>query len=571
MKKILLLTLDCLLAGSLTAGNGDRKIALVDQMPDCPQPYEIKNWKAIAVAQDRLMYDFETHGPHLPLIWWDDSQVNFPFRSFGLPSYVDRHRTGGNRYESLPVMGSLLSASLLGIDKSNADGAGGPDYITMIRHFFNRKNGAGLILNGLNRKAGESFWYEIWPAMAYSMLTDLYPQKNELQEPLNITVEKWLGAVRDLSAGRDYPDFDFTAFDFHNRKGYANGRWKEPDAAAGLAWLFYTSWKREGDTRYLEAACRCLDFLENRPKEAGVFYEIMMPYGAYLAVRMNAESGTRYDERKMLDWCFDGNNSDRDGWGVMCEQWNGHDVHGLVGQKKAEQYAFAMNTFSHAAALVPVVKYNPAYSHSIGKWMLNLTNACRLFYADEHPRNRQTSALWQGDPQHVICYEGLRKDLGHGNGFAVYRGILAEEGPYAVGDQLKTMTSATDICLYGSAWVGMLAAIVDTTDVEGILQLDCNATDFYASRQYPVYLLYNPHTEAKEVTLNGDFTVPTDIYDLTSHDFLKRKVTGRPVISIPAKETVTVVYLPSAIKKTKQRGRLLVGREVVDYGVTPGR
>ena len=57
-------------------------------------------------------------------------------------------------------------------------------------------------------------------------------------------------------------------------------------------------------------------FLQNRPQKEGTFYEIMMPYGAYLAVRMNAELGTAYDELKMLNWCFDGNNSDRDGWGV---------------------------------------------------------------------------------------------------------------------------------------------------------------------------------------------------------------------------------------------------------------
>ena len=99
-----------------------------------------------------------------------------------------------------------------------------------------------------------------------------------------------------------------------------------------------------------------MTFLQNRPEKEGTFYEIMMPYGAYLAVRMNAELGTAYDELKMFNWCFDGNNSDRDGWGVMCERWNKYDVHGLVGQKKDEQYAFAMNTFSQAAALVPIVK-----------------------------------------------------------------------------------------------------------------------------------------------------------------------------------------------------------------------
>lgn len=78
------------------------------------------------------------------------------------------------------------------------------------------------------------------------------------------------------------------------------------------------------------------------------------------------------------------------------------------------------------------------------------------------------------------------------------------------------MSSATDICLYGSAWVGMLASIVDTTNVECILQLDCNVTDFYSTRKYPTYLLFNPYFEAKEVTLNQHFTEPTDLYDLVS-------------------------------------------------------
>ena len=176
MKKIVLI----LLAGILSTGTSvqsqvkQKDIRLVQYMPNMPSPYKMKNWKEIATQQDKLFYDFNAKGQNLPLIWWDDSRVNFPFRTFGLPSYVDKRRLGGNTYESLPTMGSLISASLLNIDKSNYQGE---DYVTMIRQFFNKKNGTNLILNGLNRKAGESFWYEIWPAMAYSMLVDIYPAK----------------------------------------------------------------------------------------------------------------------------------------------------------------------------------------------------------------------------------------------------------------------------------------------------------------------------------------------------------------------------------------------------------
>lgn len=566
MKKILFILFAGIFSAGISAQNPvkQKDIRLVQYMPNMPLPYKMKNWKDIAIKQDQLFYDFNAKGQNLPLIWWDDSQVNFPFRTFGLPSYVDKRRLGGNSYESLPTMGSLISSSLLKIDKSNYNGE---DYVTMVRQFFNKKNEVNLILNGVNRKAGESFWYEIWPAMAYSMLVDLYPEKEEMQEPMKITVDNWLNAIHILSQGREYPDFNFTAFDFKNHKGYHNGIWREPDAAAGLAWLQYMSWIKYGDQKYLDAARQCMAFLQNRQEAEGTFYEIMMPYGAYLAVRMNAELGTQYDELKMLNWCFDGNNSDRDGWGVMCERWNKYDVHGLVGQKKEEQYAFAMNTFSQAAALVPIVKYNPAYSVTIGKWVLNLANACRLFYSDEHPRNRQSSSIWQGDPQHVISYEGLRKDLEHGNHFEPFQGLLAEEGPYAIGDQVKTMSSATDICLYGSAWVGMLAAIVDTTDVEGILQLDCNATDFYSARKFPTYLIFNPYFEDKAVTLNLDTEVPVDLYDLVSKQYVEKNCKNKVVIKLKGNSAATLVYLPSSAVKTKKKGKLMIGKDTIDYSL----
>ena len=307
-----------------------------------------------------------------------------------------------------------------------------------------------------------------------------------------------------------------------------------------------------------------MEFLQQRPARDGVFYEILMPYGACLAVRMNAEMGTNYDELKMLNWCFDGNNSDRDGWGVMCEKWGEYDVHGLVGQKKWEQYAFAMNTFSQAAALVPIVKYNPAYSQTIGKWILNLANASRLFYADEHPRNRQTSAIWNGDPDHVICYEGVRKNLTNGNHFESLQGVLADKGPYALGDQVKTLSSFTDICPYGSAWVGMLASIVDTTNVEKILKLNCNATDFFGDRSFPTFLLFNPFYEPRTVQLEvGKNSV--NVYDLVSKQYLKKNVSGTVDLPLNENSAVTLVLIPANVKTSIKGNRLMAGNSVIDY------
>jgi hypothetical protein len=551
---MLVLTLLCLnYASNAQTPVKQVHIPLVEKMPDMPTPYKMKDWKEIAQKQDVLLFDHNAKGTLLPLIWWDDTKVNFPMRSFGLPAYVGsiRNMSKGNHYESLPTIGAVLGASLVGINKSNYDGH---DYVTMLRQLYNKPH--KLVLNSVKRVPGKTFWYELFPTMAFAMVVDQYPDKPEMAEIMQQTVETWNNAVKDMKTSAGYPDFNFTAFDFKTRKGFYNGRWREPDAAAGVAWLQYMGWLKWKKPEYLEAAKASMEFLQQRDAKEGVFYEIIMPYGAYLAVRMNAELGTQYDELKMLNWSFDGDNSDRDGWGVVAENWEGYDVHGLVGQKKWEQYAFAMNTFSHAAALVPIVKYNPAYSHSIGKWMLNLANASRLFYADEHPRNRQTSAVWDGDPDHVICYEGLRKDLDNGNFFGTLKGVLAEKGPYAIGDQFKHLKSLTDICPYGSAWVGMLAAIVEPTNVEGILQLDCNATDFFGKRDFPTWLVYNPHKEGQKVTIQ----VPeseSDLYDLVTKKYIARKVSRQTTIDLHANDVVTLIAIPSNTK-TRLRNNVLM-------------
>src|SRR5690606_24193405 len=123
-----------------------KSIALVQDMPNRPAPYKMKDWKTIALKQDALLFDFKARGPFLPLIWWDNTQTNFPIRSFGLPSYVGslRNREKKHHYESLPVIGSVLGASLIGLDKSNQQGH---DFVTMCKQFYNKNNGNNLILN----------------------------------------------------------------------------------------------------------------------------------------------------------------------------------------------------------------------------------------------------------------------------------------------------------------------------------------------------------------------------------------------------------------------------------------
>ena len=58
----------------------------VDLMPDRPQPFKYKDFKAIARGCDKLLFDFDAQGQFQPIIWWDDTQYNLPMRGFGFPS-----------------------------------------------------------------------------------------------------------------------------------------------------------------------------------------------------------------------------------------------------------------------------------------------------------------------------------------------------------------------------------------------------------------------------------------------------------------------------------------------------
>ena len=566
MKKIILAAFAISFILNVSAQNEPTKSAIeyIESMPDLPKPYKMKNWKQITYDQDRLLYNHNAEGRFLPLIWWDDSQINFPIRSFGLPSYVGlfHQMNKTTNYEALPTIGSLISASLLGIDKSDVNGI---DYVTMVRNFYQKSNGVNLVLDKTKTHGGGSFWYDIWPTLSFNMLVDLYPEKQEMSDIMKNCADTWYNNILILKGNDKYPNFNYSAFDHIGKKPVDNQRWKEPDASAGVAWIQYTAYKKFGNDKYLNGAKLSLDFLESREVDEGVYYEVLMPYGVYTAVRMNAEEGTDYDEIKMINWCFDSNKipgkSCRIGWGIISENWEGYDVHGLVGQRSWEKFAFAMNTFTQAAALVPIVKYNPKYSYSIGKWMLNLANASRLFYADEHPKNRQTSASWTGDPKHSICYEGLRKDL-EGKNYEPLKGVLAEKGPYGMVDQVPV--SMTGFAPYGSSWVGMLAAIVDTTNVEKILKLDCNATDFFGDRSFPTYLFFNPFYESRSVLLDvGKDAV--NIYDLVSKQYLKRNVSGTVSLQLTEDSAITVVLVPANVKTTVKGGRLMAGNTVLDY------
>jgi|GEM_PF-1416664 len=525
----------------------------VEGMPALPKPYSMKNWDAAARAFDKLAYDFHARGQYLPLIWWDNSRINMDRRGFGIPSYVGPVHKGA-AHEAITTMGSVVGATFTSIDKAKGE----HNWVLMCEQYYNKKNGQNLVLNRTNTRSGGSFWYDVFPHIMFYTLVDRYPGTGRMKSIMKTTADRWYRACWEMGGKDGKADFNHTGFDFQKMKPVDNGRWKEPDAAAGIAWLQYMAWVKFKDPKYLQAAGWCMQFLHDR--KGNPYYEVQMPFGAYTAARMNAELGRSYDLRKFVNWCFDQSSVVRPDMGVISANWSGHDCHGLVGginrpphRKAGGGYAFAMNTFAMAWPMVPMVRYDDRYARAIGKWMLNAANAARLFYPDAHPRERQSCPGWKGDPAGAIAYEGLRH---HWDG---------EEALVAGGDPVKHKWAyKTDYGVYGSSLSGVFGGIVRTTNQKYILQLDCLATDSFCGRAYPTCLYFNPYKIAKTVNIQVG-AKPRDLYDAVRDEFVKKKVSGRVAVRLAADSAALLVIAPANGKLTRRCDKTLIDNVVVDF------
>jgi hypothetical protein len=121
------------------AQSGQLAVPRVNMMPNQPTPYNVRDWKQVAMRYDSFVYDVQKTGQYLPLTFINPAGVNYPQRpSFRMHTYVGTNSPFGN--EAINVLPSLVGASLVGIDKSNqfrqelgADGAGFFTIKTMVK------------------------------------------------------------------------------------------------------------------------------------------------------------------------------------------------------------------------------------------------------------------------------------------------------------------------------------------------------------------------------------------------------------------------------------------------------
>ncbi|MET0393936.1 MAG: hypothetical protein ABW019_12380 [Chitinophagaceae bacterium] len=570
MKKIKVIALGVLIVTVITnesvAQVKQRRLQRVEQMAYVPKPLQIIDYRALARQFDATVYDFNAKGKFWPLIWMDSSRRNFDQPVAGIYTAIGDVRQGpqnnkGIFHEALATMGAVLGASLVDIDKSRQQ----HNYVGMLKNYFNSETGWNIMMNNtcpevalLGGGYGRDWWYDVYPNVLFYAIYDLYPGEPGFEAIARSIAEKFYKADSVLNG-----NYNWSFFDYAKLQPVKNNICIQPDAAAGHAWVLYSAYKKFGDARYLQGALRALQALQAQPKNPT--YEVLMPFGAYLAARINAEMGKKFDTDKMLRWSFDGTPECREGWGVLVGNWNGFDISGIVGSTVDHGgYGFLMNTYDAAWPLVPLVRYDPSYANAIGRWMLNAANAAKLFYPQYMPKEHQTLPQLAEVTKGVIAYEGMIKQSSHPQTAHLPGPVAQGDGPLWVPDGKNPPESQFSV--YGSGHAGIFGSIIDTTDVPGILRLDLLATDFFRDPAYPSYLYYNPYPVAKTVSVKVEGGKAVDIYNTVTGKFIATGVAkNETIIIIPGRSSAVLVMAPAGGKRTWQGNTYKVDGVVIGY------
>lgn len=517
----------------------------IDSMPDIPVTYQMLDWKKKARDFDKFVFDWENTSKVGPLIWLDNARRNIDQPTFGLYTAVKDIRQGknvnnGEFHESLNSLAAILGAGLVGIDKTNQDGY---NYVKMAQNYFNSDTGWNIVMNNTTSSVGSKgggygrdWWYDVLPNALYYAVCDVFPGVDGAESIQKSIAEQFTKADSVLNG-----NYDYSYFDYGKMRGGINHIPFQQDVAGGHAYVLLCAYRKFGDVRYLNHSKSAIEALLSQKESR--FYEALLPLGVYTAAYLNATEGANYDVQKLLNWVFDGCKSPtgRTGWGIIVGKWGDYDVSGLQGSiTDGGGYAFLMNSIKPAWPFVPMVKYQPQYAKAIGKWMLNNASACRLFYPGYIDEKHQWAPELKDITNNNIAYEGLRKFDDYG------KESLKGVSPVAIGDGPKWIDgnpTESMFSVYSSSPVGILGAIVDTTNVKGILKLDCNATDFYASRPYPVYLFFNPYDIDEHINYQTKQAV--DLFDIVSKKYVARGISKDGVFTIPAKEACIIVELPA--------------------------
>lgn len=553
----------------------------IESFPDQPKGYRLIDWRDRSESFVRFALDPTRQGEFLPLMWWDDTQLEGRQTTFGLPSYVGmtgQWNVFRNAHEAFVTTGTVLSGTWLGIDMSAYPVPGSPSPVNLVSmqnyYFSNRNQIFSDLING-HEPTGQTFFYELSPSLFIAPLVDRYPQEVPLSDSWKRSCETWSQVASHLWRLNDY---SFQSYDIHKKTGVVQD-WKEPDVAAGLAYLMmiaHQKWK--DDRRFYDECHHALMWMDQHPKN--INYGIFAPFGVYAAARANAEHGSKYNIAKFFSWCFESsdvrglspharNAEEGDDYGIVSGGFGEFDVAGLVGASRIEllsqakqsqgkgYYVFAMETFANAWPLVPAVRYEDRLARAVGKWMHHAAHSARYFYPDQLPSDMQTDWLWASMHSTAIPYEGIKNRNCE----------TGKEGPYGCGDPTIHGWGPSNLGLYSGCLSGVFGAIIQPTSHPDVLALNLNVTDLFAPESFPTRLLYNPKATEVEVVLEIE-SKPVAVWDTVSNVLLcDRVVDGKVKVKIPPDQAVVLVLIPADHSLHVDHHRLTADGKIVDYRI----
>ena len=220
-----------------------------------------------------------------------------------MPAYVGETRTFGETgepvHEAIASLGAVLGGTLVGVDKST----GPNNWVAMSREYYVDRNSQFIVLNNPFAATGESAWYETYPNILFYSIADRYPGEATLQTALNTVDARFYARREQIDRRRNGAEFQLHGLQLqHAATGRTTAVWREPDMGLGMAWLQHAAYWRNRDSNPTQAAAHLnavdwsLAYYEQTSTNPD--YEILTPFGAYTAARMNAEHGRNYDIQK---------------------------------------------------------------------------------------------------------------------------------------------------------------------------------------------------------------------------------------------------------------------------------
>ena len=199
-------------------------IPRIESFPSKPVGYRLIDWRQRSMDYVRYAVNPSQQGEYLPLIWWDDSQIEGRETTFGLPSYVGmkgQWRVFRNAHESFVTVGTLNSGTRLGLDMSAYPVPGSSVPVNLVRmqkaYYLNKNQVFSDSMSG-DEPTRQTFFYELSPSILMAPLCDHYRQEKEL-------IETWYHSfIRGLSrchpSRSRHPHLEVFGLVFHRLFGY---------------------------------------------------------------------------------------------------------------------------------------------------------------------------------------------------------------------------------------------------------------------------------------------------------------------------------------------------------------